>query len=95
MAALPFLLSVSGCAGNNVAVEPLALPNIAPGLMRDPGASPCQLPKRTTYQPGEVGAYIECVHSDREHIHKRLTGLQRAVRVRETSIQKALKANKS
>lgn len=92
---LPCLLVVSGCATTNVAVEPLALPKVSSGLMRDPGDTPCHLPTRDLYHPSEVGAYLNCVKMDRENLHKRLLGLQRAVRVRESAIDKAKKANKT
>lgn len=91
MAVLPCLLAVSGCAGNNVLVEPISLPKVSSNLMRDPGETPCKLPDRDLYHPGEIGAYMDCVALDRKNLHRRLLGLQRAVRVRETAIDKALK----
>ena len=59
-------------------------------LMRNPGETPCVLPSRELYHPGEIGAYVECVRLDRANLHRRLLGLQRSVRVREKAIDQAL-----
>ena len=83
---------VSGCAKDLVVFEPVALPKVNTALMRDPGVSTCVLPKRDLYHPSEVGAYMDCISTERENVRKRLLGLQRAVRTREAATDKALKA---
>lgn len=90
MVALLCPLAVSGCADKVFVTEPLALPAVKKSLMVDPGPSTCVLPNRELYNPGEIGAYKACIEAEREHVHKRLMGLQKAVRTREKIIDKAL-----
>lgn len=86
-------LAVSGC-GKTIVAEPLTVPKVRADLMIDPGESTCVLPRRDLYHPGELGAYRACVESERDHLRKRLLGLQIATRKREKVIDRALRAQK-
>lgn len=91
-----FLLtaSLTGCASNNVVVEPVALPPVDKALMRTPSVPRCSLPKRDDYDAREVLAYAKCYEAAYHAITGRLIGLQRAVAVREAATAKAVAAAK-
>lgn len=94
-AALLCLPAATGCSSNNVVVEPVALAAVSPALMRAPALPKCTLPNRPELQPAEVRAYGDCYKAAFEATYQRLTGLQRAVRVREEATAKAVQAAKS
>lgn len=62
--------------------------------MRTPRLAKCPLPKRDAYDVREVNLSRKCALADRNLHAGRLRGLQRAVRVREKSAAKAVKASK-
>lgn len=70
-----------------------ALPPVAPELMRYPVPPKCALPPRTDYDAREVLAYAHCYRAAYHALAGRLSGLQKAVSVREMSAAKAVKAS--
>ena len=87
------LLTVSGCASNNVVTQVAALPPVSPELMRYPMPPRCSLPQRSDYDAREVLAYAHCYKAAYHALAGRLSGLQKAVAVREIETVKAVKAS--
>lgn len=88
------LLPLAGCASDNVVVQPVALPPVAPELMRAPGMPRCALGTGDVY-PAEIVAYAKCWQAAYHAAAGRLTGLQSAVAVREKATAKAVAAKSS
>jgi len=74
--------------------EVAVLPPVASDLMRYPSPPRCDLPERAEYDAREVLAYAACYRAAYHALHGRLTGLQRAVAVREAAAAKAAAAAK-
>lgn len=87
------LLTVSGCAPNNVVTQVVALPAIAPALMAYPVPPKCSLQQRTEYDAREVLAYANCYKAAYHALAGRLSGLQKAVATRELHQAKAVRAS--
>lgn len=71
----------------------MALPPVAPELMRYPAPPRCTLPERPEYDAREVLAYAKCYQAAYHALAQRLSGLQKAVAVREATAAKAVKAS--
>lgn len=84
--------SLTGCASNNVVVEPVALPAVDKRLMAAPGIPRCSLPRRDDYDVQEVLAYARCYEAAYHALARRMIGLQRAVAVREAATATAVAA---
>lgn len=90
MIAAPFLLIA--CAGNNVVTEPVALKGVNPGLLAKPKLPECKRPEPRAGRDDVRlwAAYADCHKARADAFYERLTGLQRAVIVRERAAAKAV-----
>ena len=84
----------AGCAGNNVVVEPIAPKTLHPRLMRDVPLAACELQTRPDYAADEIDASRVCWRAGYFKERGLRQGLQRAIRVREQTTAKAVKASK-
>ncbi|CAA2142731.1 hypothetical protein [Hyphomicrobium sp. ghe19] len=92
---------LTACASNNVVVQPVAFKDVKPELMEKPALTACPKPvKRPSpsgelrYAVGEWQAYGDCKAAQVDDLYARLTGLQRAVGVRQLAAKKAVAASK-
>jgi hypothetical protein len=88
-------LLTSGCA-DSVVVKPVALTPVNASLMRGMSVPKCDVSGRTgneLYYFDEVDASRVCWRQGFRTAHARLTGLQRAVRVRQQATAKAVAAS--
>lgn len=84
---------MAGCAKDNVVVEPVALPKVDDKLKAGVVAR-CSLPARPDHDPREVMAFARCWEAAYHAAAARHIGLVKAVEVRETATEKALRAAK-
>lgn len=89
--ALAFLVFASGC-GKAIVAEPVATVPIAKPLMTLPRQPKCDPPDRDEYAPQELWARGDCWKDAYGSARAQLAGLQQAVRSREETIAKAVKA---
>lgn len=93
------LCLLSACASDQVVTEPLAFPDVKKELM-SAKRPVCPVPAirtnaatgRVGYDGGELKAWGECNDAAVNAVYARLTGLQRAVRVRQQAAAKAIAA---
>lgn len=93
LAACLLTASLAGCASNNVVTTVATLPPVSAELMRYPAPPKCALPQRADYDAREVLAYAHCYKAAYHALAGRLSGLQKAVAVRELHQANAVKAS--
>lgn len=74
-------------------MQPVAAPAVSPELMRAPRPPRCDPPPAATYPAEQVGDALECWRNAHTAVSRRLSGLQKAIAVREDAVSKAVTAS--